>query len=56
MEIMGGIVRLVELGLGNKTAALPAQAACSVKVVAGVGFALCATFTAPGLEALRHPM
>ena len=32
------IVRMIELGLGNKKAALDARTACSVKVVAGAGF------------------
>jgi site-specific DNA recombinase len=54
IELMGEIVRMVELGLNDKKAALPAEAACSVKVVAGAGFGLCALFIAPGLERLRH--
>ena len=35
VEIVGEIVRMVELGLDAKQAALPKEAACSVKVVAG---------------------
>ena len=38
MEIVGEIVKMVELGLDAKQAALPQQAACSGKVVAGAGF------------------
>jgi site-specific DNA recombinase len=38
VELVGEIVRMVELGLEGKKAALPAEAACSVKVVAGAGF------------------
>jgi site-specific DNA recombinase len=38
VEIVGEIVRMVELGLDAKQAALPKEAACSVKVVAGAGF------------------
>jgi site-specific DNA recombinase len=38
VEIVGEIVKMVELGLDAKRAALPAEAACSVKVVAGAGF------------------
>ena len=38
VEIVGEIVKMVELGLDAKQAALPKEAACSVKVVAGVGF------------------
>jgi hypothetical protein len=34
-ELVGEIVRMVELGLDDKKAALPQEAACSVKVVAG---------------------
>ena len=34
VEIVGEIVRMVELGLDAKQAALPKEAACSVKVVA----------------------
>ena len=34
-EIVGEIVKMVELGLDAKQAALPKEAACSVKVVAG---------------------
>jgi hypothetical protein len=37
IELVGEIVRMVELGLGER-AALPAEAASSVKVVAGAGF------------------
>ena len=35
VEIVGEIVRMVELGLNAKQAALGEEAACSVKVVAG---------------------
>ena len=35
IELVGEIVRMVELGLDAKQAALPGEAACSVKVVAG---------------------
>jgi hypothetical protein len=35
IELVGEIVRMVELGLNAKQAALPGEAACSVKVVAG---------------------
>jgi site-specific DNA recombinase len=38
VEIVGEIVKMVELGLDAKQAALPKEAACSVKVVAGAGF------------------
>ena len=38
IELVGEIVRMVELGLGGKPAVLPASAASSVKVVAGAGF------------------
>jgi site-specific DNA recombinase len=38
VEIVGEIVKMVELGVDAKQAALPAEAACSVKVVAGAGF------------------
>ena len=38
VEIVGEIVRMVELGRDAKQAALDAEAACSVKVVAGAGF------------------
>jgi hypothetical protein len=38
IELVGEIVRMVELGLNAKQAALPGEAACSVKVVAGAGF------------------
>ena len=38
VEIVGEIVRMVELGLDAKQAALGEEAACSVKVVAGAGF------------------
>src|SRR5919106_1370572 len=38
VEIVGEIVKMVELGLDAKQAALPQEAACSVKVVAGAGF------------------
>jgi site-specific DNA recombinase len=38
VEIVGEIVKMVELGLNAKQAALPREAACSVKVVAGAGF------------------
>jgi hypothetical protein len=47
---VGEIVKMIELGLDAKQAALPKEAACSVKVVAGAGFGLCALFVAPGLE------
>jgi hypothetical protein len=36
--MMDEIVRMVELGLDAKQAALPKEAACSVNVVAGAGF------------------
>ena len=51
VEIVGEIVKMIELGLDAKQAALPKEAACSVKVVAGAGFGLCALFVASGLEA-----
>jgi hypothetical protein len=35
VEIVGEIVKMLELGLDAKQAALPKEAACSVKVVAG---------------------
>ena len=54
VEIVGEIVKMVELGLNAKQAALPKDAACSVKVVAGAGFGLCALFVAAGLERLAH--
>ena len=38
VEIVGEIVRMVELGLDAKPAALLAEAAGSVAVVAGAGF------------------
>ena len=38
VEIVGAIVTMVELGLDAKQAALPVEAAGSVKVVAGAGF------------------
>jgi site-specific DNA recombinase len=38
VEIVGEIVKMIELGLNAKQAALPREAACSVKVVAGAGF------------------
>jgi site-specific DNA recombinase len=38
VEIVGEIVKMVELGLDAKQAALHEEAACSVKVVAGAGF------------------
>jgi site-specific DNA recombinase len=38
VEIVGEIVKMVELGLDAKQAALGEEAACSVKVVAGAGF------------------
>ena len=38
VEIAGEIVKMIELGLDAKQAALPKEAACSVKVVAGAGF------------------
>jgi site-specific DNA recombinase len=38
VEIVGEIVRMVELGLDAREAALPVAAACSVEVVAGAGF------------------
>ena len=41
VEIVGEIVKMVELGLDAKQAALPAEAACSVKVVAGARFGRC---------------
>jgi hypothetical protein len=53
--IVGEIVR-VELGLAARQAALPQEAACSVEVVAGAGFGLCALFVAPGLETLGQSM
>ena len=56
VEIVGEIVKMVELGLNAKQAALGEEAACSVKVVAGARFGLCALFVAPGLEALGHRM
>ena len=34
-SLVGEIVRMVELGLDAKQAALPEEAACSIKVVAG---------------------
>ena len=50
VEIVGEIVKMVALGLDAKQAALGEEAACSVKVVAGAGFGLCALFVARGLE------
>jgi site-specific DNA recombinase len=38
VELVGEIVKMVELGLDAKQAALGEAAACSVKVVAGAGF------------------
>jgi len=38
VEIVGEIVKMIELGLDAKQAALAREAACSVKVVAGAGF------------------
>ena len=38
IELVGEIVKMVELGLDAKQAALHEEAACSVKVVAGGGF------------------
>ena len=38
IELAGEIVKMIELGLDAKQAALPKEAACSVKVVAGAGF------------------
>ena len=38
VEIVGEIVKMIELGLDAKQAALLKEAACSVKVVAGAGF------------------
>jgi hypothetical protein len=38
IELVGEIVRMVELGLDREPAALPTEAASSVKVVAGAGF------------------
>jgi site-specific DNA recombinase len=38
IELVGEIVRMIELGMDGKPAALPVEAACSVKVVAGAGF------------------
>ena len=35
IELIGEIVRMIELGLDGKKAALDARTACSVKVVAG---------------------
>jgi hypothetical protein len=35
VEIVGEIVKMIELGLDAKQAPLPVEAACSVKVVAG---------------------
>ena len=46
VEIVGAIVTMVELGLDAKQAALPAEAACSVKVVAGAHNHLCRTVMA----------
>ena len=54
VEIVGAIVTMVELGLDAKQAALPVEAAGSVKVVAGARFGLCALFIASGLESLAH--
>ena len=56
IELVGEIVRLIELGLDGKRAALSAEEVCSVKVVAGAGFGLGALFVAPGLEALGTAM
>jgi hypothetical protein len=52
VEIVGEIVKMIELGLDAKQTALPKEAACSVKVVAGARFGFCALFVAPGLESL----
>ena len=41
---MGEVVRMVELGRDAKQAALDAEAACSVKVVAGARLSLRRTF------------
>jgi site-specific DNA recombinase len=38
VEIVGEIVKMVELGLDAKQTALREEAACSVEVVAGAGF------------------
>ena len=38
IELVGEVVRMVELGRDAKQAALDAEAACSVKLVAGAGF------------------
>jgi hypothetical protein len=43
VEIVGESVKEVELGVDAKQAALPREAACSVKVVAGAGFEPCRT-------------
>jgi hypothetical protein len=49
VEIVGEIVRMVELGLDAKQAALPKEAACSVKVVAGARNRLYLLFVATNL-------
>ena len=54
VEIVGEIVKMIELGLDAKQAALPTEAACSVKVVAGARFGLCALFVAAGLESWTY--
>ena len=46
IELVGEIVRLIELGLDGKRAALSAEEVCSVKVVAGARTHLCRTFLA----------
>jgi hypothetical protein len=55
VEIVGEIVKMIELGLDAKQAALPKEAAGSVKVVAGAGFGFCALFVAQRLEAWGQP-
>ena len=58
VEIVGEIVRMVELGRDAKQAALDAEAACSVKVVAGARNHLNLLFEAPSLasaEPARDP-
>jgi hypothetical protein len=49
VEIAGEIVRMVEPGPDAKQAALPKEAACSVKVVAGARNHLNLLFDAPHL-------
>jgi hypothetical protein len=41
VEIVGEIVKMVELGLNAKQTALPKEAACSVQVIAGPRNTLC---------------